>query len=77
VPDVKQRDVDTTPVAAAAAGSGVTSQGGQEVTSQGGHGVTSQGEDVLDVIDRLSQTTPDEERHQLSLFNVDDEIFPV
>jgi len=60
VPDVKPRDLSTTPAA------------------DGGVGdVTSHGEDVLDVIDRLSQTTTDEERHQFSLFCVDDEIFPI
>jgi len=62
VPDVKPRDVTTTPAAATAAA---------------GSGVTSQAEDVLDVIDRLSQTTSDEEGHHFSLFDIDDEIFPI
>jgi len=39
--------------------------------------VTSPDEDVLDVIDRLSQTTSDKETRQLSLFDVHDEIFPI
>jgi len=58
LPDVKPRDLCTTPAADG--------------------DVTSRGEDVLDVIDRLSQTTSDEEHHhQFSLFSVDDEIFPL
>jgi len=61
VPDVQPRNVSTA--------------GGSDVTSRGD--VTSRCENVLDVIDRLSETTSSSyECHQLSLFNVDDEIFP-
>jgi len=59
VPVVKPRDLSTT--AAAAAGGGGDSK------------VASQGEDVLDVIDRLSQTTSDVRRQ----FDVSDDIFPL
>ena len=59
VPDVKPRDVSSTPAAAAAAG--------------GGGKMTSQGEDLLDVIDQLSQTTSGGRPQS----DANDDIFPL
>jgi len=56
VPDVKPRDVSTTPA------------------EDGRSNVTSRGEDLLDYIDRMSQTTSCERRQSPRLV-IDDDFF--